>query len=269
MKKWLPLLLCLLVPSAFAGLYKWVDTDGNIHYTDTPPPQGAEEVTLPPNVTYTPAETPSDSPASAQPAAKDDGKYKELVITSPKMNETVRSDKGEVLVEYTLTPNGLKPGHQFRMMLDGKSLETELTQEQAALQQLERGSHTIQVYVVDATGTPLLNSQPVIFFLRQESELDTGDTGSGTADNTKSYQPDYERDPTEDQSSEYQDATTPPTSDEGIPQHQDESDFGTDVTDPADSRDSVYDPENPSYKKPSDAGTGFNPTYTPNYNQKQ
>ena len=270
MKKWLPLLLCLLVPSAFAGLYKWVDTDGNIHYTDTPPPQGAEEVTLPPNVTYTPAEIPSDSPSSTQPAAKDDGKYQELVITKPKMNETVRNNTGEVPVEYALTP-GLKPGHQFRVILDGTALENEFTQEQIVLQNLKRGSHTVQIHAVDAAGVPQISSQSVVFFLRQESKLDAGSEDSGTTtDNTKSLEPDYTPESAEDQSSEYEDTTAAPSSDEGITQHQDESDYGTTVTDPADSRDTVYDQNydntttTPSSGDRFKSGTG----YTPNYQQQ-
>ena len=266
MKKWLPLLLCLLVPSAFAGLYKWVDEDGNVHYTDSPPPQGAEEVTLPPTVTYRPPRTSPTSPPG-KPGAQDDEEYQELTITKPQMNETIRSNKGEVTVSFSVTP-GLKPEHLYRLMLDGRALEKEITQTLVVLQQIERGSHTIQVHVVDAAGVPQISSQAVIFHLRQESELGADGTDSSTTDNTKSYSPDFERDSTEDQSSEYEDTTTS-TSDDGIPQHQDESDYGTDVTDPADSRDNVYDP---TYDNPSNstgggkfpAGTG----YTPNYNQQ-
>ncbi len=269
MKKWLPLLLCLLVPSAFAGLYKWVDADGSVHYTDTPPPQGAEEVTLPPSVTYTPASSPINS-AGAEPKPQDDGKYQELVTTKPKMNETVRSNTGEVTVEYSLTP-GLKPGHQFRVIVDGTALENEFTQEQILVQNLKRGSHTLQIQAVDATGVPQISSQAVIFFLRRETELDTGGEGSGTTtDNTKSYQPDYAQDPTDDASSEYEDTTTS-TSDEGIPQNPDESDFGTTVTDPTDSRDTVYDQTYDNTSTSPSSGDRFKPgtDYSPNYQQKQ
>ena len=44
MTRWIPMLVAALmaVPAA-AELYKWVDADGNVHYTDTPPPPTAKK----------------------------------------------------------------------------------------------------------------------------------------------------------------------------------------------------------------------------------
>ncbi len=48
--KTLLLLVCLMfagLPFAYAEVYKWVDEDGNVHFTDTPPPkQKIEEVKI-------------------------------------------------------------------------------------------------------------------------------------------------------------------------------------------------------------------------------
>ena len=48
--KALILLVCLMfagLPIANAGVYKWVDEDGNVHFSDTPPPkQKTEEVKI-------------------------------------------------------------------------------------------------------------------------------------------------------------------------------------------------------------------------------
>ena len=44
MKRWIPVLVAALVAMpAGAELYKWVDADGNVHYTDTPPPSNAKK----------------------------------------------------------------------------------------------------------------------------------------------------------------------------------------------------------------------------------
>lgn len=225
-------------------------------------------MTLPPNVTYSPPSLPADA-AGAESAAKDDGKYQELVITRPKMNETVRSNIGEVPVEYSLTPAGLKPGHRYRVILDGKSLEEEFTAEQIVLQRLVRGSHTVQIHAVDAAGVPQISSQSVVFFLRQESELDTGGDDTGTTDNTEAYQPDFAPDSAEDQASEYED-TESPTYEEGIPENTSGSDFGTEVTDPEDSRETVYDPTYNDNTTSSGNGDRFKAgtDYTPNYKQQ-
>ena len=264
MKKWLPLLLCFLIPSAFAGLYKWVDADGNVHYTDHPPPQGAEEVTLPPTVTYKPTSIPAES-APTEPGAKEVVPYQGLTISTPKMNETIRSNTGEVSVQFSLTPNGLNKGDKFRLMVDGKALEQEFTQPQVVLRNVDRGSHTVQVHAVNAAGQVEISSQSVIFHLRRESELSS--SSSSSSDNSEAYTPGYAQDPNADKSSEYKNTGTP-NYDKGIPQHPNGSDYSPDVTDPADSRDTVYDP---TYRDTSSSGKGFKPgsSYTPNYNQKQ
>lgn len=39
---------CVLSPNIFAGMYKWVDEEGNVQYTQTPPPAGIEAETIKP-----------------------------------------------------------------------------------------------------------------------------------------------------------------------------------------------------------------------------
>lgn len=44
MSRWIPALIAVLAAApAAAELYKWVDADGNVHYTDTPPPANAKK----------------------------------------------------------------------------------------------------------------------------------------------------------------------------------------------------------------------------------
>ena len=46
MKKFLLILLMLASTTAFAGLSKWVDADGKVHYSDQPPPANVKAKTL-------------------------------------------------------------------------------------------------------------------------------------------------------------------------------------------------------------------------------
>jgi hypothetical protein len=44
MTRWIPMMVAaLLAVPAAAELYKWVDADGKVHYTDTPPPANAKK----------------------------------------------------------------------------------------------------------------------------------------------------------------------------------------------------------------------------------
>jgi hypothetical protein len=38
----LALVLLLLAPAVFAQVYKWTDSHGTVHYSETPPPQGTQ-----------------------------------------------------------------------------------------------------------------------------------------------------------------------------------------------------------------------------------
>jgi uncharacterized protein DUF4124 len=46
MKKYLLVLLLLSSTCAFAAITKWVDSDGEVHYSDEPPPPDAQQKTL-------------------------------------------------------------------------------------------------------------------------------------------------------------------------------------------------------------------------------
>lgn len=62
MKYWMALLLALLSASSYAGLTKWVDSEGRVHYSDTPPPDVKSE-------TVRVAPSPGAQPAAAGSAA--------------------------------------------------------------------------------------------------------------------------------------------------------------------------------------------------------
>ncbi len=42
MKYWIALLLALLSLNSYAGLTKWVDSEGKVHYSDSPPPENVK-----------------------------------------------------------------------------------------------------------------------------------------------------------------------------------------------------------------------------------
>lgn len=67
MKIFLLILLTLASASTFAGLNKWVDADGKVHYSDQPPPANVEATTL--RSTSSAKDSASESGAAAASAA--------------------------------------------------------------------------------------------------------------------------------------------------------------------------------------------------------
>jgi hypothetical protein len=162
------LVLALFGISASAQeAYRWVDKDGVVHYSDRPH-EGAEQIQLPtPNVAQTrrvPSQQrrqPVDEPADETLAG-----YDTIDIVSPASEETLWNIEGILNVSVSLTPP-IRPGHQVRAYHNGVGQMVTGTSFQ--IQEVWRGEHTIQVEVLDATGTLLIRSRPRRFYVQQNT----------------------------------------------------------------------------------------------------
>lgn len=165
------IVLCMLVIFAqpvLAKLYKCEDAEGNIVYTDELCVDG-KEIKLPPLHTYTPAVVPPSFPTQENGNEESDT-YESISIIEPKNDKEIYDNTGTVTVGIKLVPE-LKTlkDHKFSIALDGKQLKTKGVTNQIKLQNLDRGSHSVQVFVVDAANTILLSSNTITFHLRRES----------------------------------------------------------------------------------------------------
>ncbi|NNG13619.1 MAG: DUF4124 domain-containing protein [Gammaproteobacteria bacterium] len=160
-----------------AKLYKCEDAEGNIIYTDEACADG-KELKLPPLHTYTPIVVPPSFPTQKD-ASKESDTYESLSIIEPKNDQVIYDNTGTVTVGIKLVPElkTLKE-HKFSIALDGKQLKTKGVTNQIKLQNLDRGSHSVQVFVVDAANSILLSSNTITFHLRRESLIDTPGPGS-------------------------------------------------------------------------------------------
>src|SRR5213082_744610 len=124
MRRRLLTLISLLASLAVAGtVYKWVDENGVVHYSDQPHPE-AQKVDVPPAQTYKggasvpamPTTGPSAPPASSEPASA----YLGCAISEPAKDQTFTNvDALSVVVR---TDPGLRPGDRVYLTLDGQPL---------------------------------------------------------------------------------------------------------------------------------------------------
>lgn len=174
------LLLMFAAPAA-AKLYKCQDTEGNTVYTDEPCADG-KELKLPPLHTYTPVKVPPTFPAPDDSNGSTDGNaesYTSLTILSPKNDEVIYSNSGTITVGFQLAPAlQTSEGHQFSIALDGKQLKSKGVTNQIKLQNVDRGTHSVQIFVIDKSNNILLSSPSVSFHLRKESVITTPIPGS-------------------------------------------------------------------------------------------
>lgn len=95
-------------------------------------------------------------------------------ITSPADEETVHDNTGRVPVAVTLDGDALPTGGAIRVLLDGAPLGPARTTATFALEGVERGEHTLQVQLLDASGNVAASSPTVKFYMWQASKLFPG-----------------------------------------------------------------------------------------------
>ena len=186
-KNQLPLIFLSLTffisSNVFSAVYKWVDADGKVHYTNKPT-KNATEVNLPPSTTYTAANAKSktDSNETAKESSKankkstknktsqvvkEDSEYNLIEIIKPEEGVTIRNDQGEVKIEINLSPT-LGEGHVRQLILDNTvPPKIILPTNNATLSGVERGKHQFVLEIKDAKGKVVGKSAPRKFVLRK------------------------------------------------------------------------------------------------------
>jgi hypothetical protein len=158
------LILTLLITGlAQAGVYKYINKQGKVSYSDTPV-EGAEKVTVPPVMTYQAVKPITPEPVQEEVEKQQQLGYQRLEITWPEEQGTVRSNQGIVSVKHILEP-ALQTGHRLELIVDGQ------TKDGLTVQGLERGEHQVQLRVLDTEKTELLTSPSVTFYLQHQSKL--------------------------------------------------------------------------------------------------
>jgi hypothetical protein len=168
----LTLALCLLLASGIAQaqkVYKVIQPDGTVMFTDTPPADGSgEEVDVQPLNTTPPLASPTEA-FDDTPAAELEQGYSEFRITSPGDDAAIRDNAGNVNVDLKINPS-LRAGDTIELTLDGQSIgggrKTAIT-----LTNMDRGTHSLQALVKNASGKVVARSNSVTFTLQRRSKI--------------------------------------------------------------------------------------------------
>jgi hypothetical protein len=168
-KTWLGLGLLVAFSVQAAVIYKWVDADGVIHYSDQAQP-GAEKIVTAAAPTTGPASgprNPAPPPPKKPPASALN--YSEFVITSPLPDQTFFGDD-IIGVHLNLVP-GLKGNHALVWHLNGRELEAPADPLSFTIPRQDRGTYNLTATITDQATGESQNSNNVTFFVRQPSAL--------------------------------------------------------------------------------------------------
>ena len=175
-------LLATLLASApaTAAIYRVVDANGNVTFTDQAPPGGvsddpapgagiAERIELPPPNTFV-----DDTPrARYEPGAdsEDEGPaYTLLQITAPSNDKVIRANDGRVFIGTRVTP-AVQEGHRLLLEMNGSLTGHQPVEGSIDLDNVPRGTHRIRLVVVDAADRRLIESAETVFHVQRFSRL--------------------------------------------------------------------------------------------------
>lgn len=170
MRKYFLVMLLLAPLSVMAAIYKSVDSEGNVVFSDKPSADAKEIPTPTPNTVHLPKAPPPEV-AKKEKKAKDTV-YTSLVITSPSANETIHSNPGIVSIKLQLTPDlNIKAGDRVNILVDNYVLLKNSSQLSIDIPDINRGSHHVQAVVTNKQGATLITSEDVQFFMQRQSIL--------------------------------------------------------------------------------------------------
>lgn len=174
--KILNFVLVLLLPGmALAELYRGVDAQGNVIYSDTPF-ESAEKYTPPP-ISVVGGGVKAKKDAKTEEGAVEDAatqedkpfRYLQFDILRPTANETIYNPV-QLMVSLRLKPGlNTADGHTISLLLDKKPVVKKSEDTAFALDPPERGAHQLQGQIRDKNGKIVGRTRAVVFFIKRGS----------------------------------------------------------------------------------------------------
>jgi len=171
------MLLLLLPLTLFAEgeIYKVVDKDGNVTYTDQRPNSDAQPMDLPPlSVIQTDIQTPAvpaegalaaETAATPLTVAELRKQFSDFRITRPAPEETFWGTENTVVVTWE-SKQPIPPEFRVVVFVDG---ESQPATGGAVNLTLDRGEHKVFAELRDDRNRRIVSTQPVTFFVQQHS----------------------------------------------------------------------------------------------------
>ncbi|MCW8994230.1 MAG: DUF4124 domain-containing protein [Psychromonas sp.] len=164
------LLLFSSLLTAETKIYHWVDKQGKNHFSDTADPKAvSEEIHVGnQNLLLNSVTKQIQAPPTKTQQEQQNAIIYQANITSPEDDSAIRSNDGTLDIQITTTPEKQNT-QKLQLFLDGKALgEPQISTTIRALN-IDRGSHQVQVQLLDENGNVLAKTQTVTVHLQRKS----------------------------------------------------------------------------------------------------
>ena len=167
--------LALLFSAPTHGaIFRTVDAQGNVTYTDQPPAAGAKRVKSEQISISTPNTFQDSTPYQGwDPETTEDDNNAasySLSIVSPSNDQAIRDNSGNIVVRTRITPE-LAEGDKARLELNGTLTGDPVEGGSIYLTNLPRGTHRMRLIVESGKGRRIAESPESVFHLQRFSQL--------------------------------------------------------------------------------------------------
>jgi len=162
----------LFSASVSAEVYRQVDAQGNVTYTDEPSDEApAEAVEIKPVTTITlpKPEAVREPEQLCEKVQKEGAAYSNVEFTAPDDQQAFYSGSGDISFQVTSSP-GLKDGHKYEVTLDGQPVGQSVSGT-VNVNNVYRGTHQAGVSIVDRNGVTIKTGNTISFTVHRPSVL--------------------------------------------------------------------------------------------------
>lgn len=162
------------VSASATQVYKHVDENGNVSFSDSPQSDNSEAIQVRPSQGISlpkPRQRAPEPRRSASSGTTDESteRYQSIRITQPEDDTAFWRTSGQVAIQVSSEPE-LRDGHSYQLELDGEKKKTQRGPI-FTLENVDRGTHEAIVHIVDNEGRPLSSSEPSRFTVHRHSIL--------------------------------------------------------------------------------------------------
>ncbi len=161
-----------ITPKAPAEVYRVVDSEGRVTFTDQPPADN--EQMQPVSI-----QQPNTQPALKAPETKSSGKtssvsvYDSVRIVQPGADSTIPPGQLDLIVQISTSP-AIALNHRIQLLFDGAPWGDPAAATSFVIDNLIRGSHQLQAQVINDIGEVIASSPSVTIYVKRGSRLNQG-----------------------------------------------------------------------------------------------
>ena len=167
-----PQLLCALLSVsiacyATAEVYRVINENGTVTYTDNPPAgdPSVESVDLP---TINTQSAPAIPTTVKKVAAEEQTGYQKIAILTPTQGSTIPPGHQEVTIQIALTP-ALQTGHLIQLLFNGQHYGPPSSSTTFHIGSLVRGEHSIKAHILDSKNNIVGQSNSITIYVKRHS----------------------------------------------------------------------------------------------------